>query len=247
MSDIDIVIPVYNEAENIRRVLDTLREHVRFNYRLLICYDNDNDTTLTALKDYPQDGIVYVKNQGKGALGAVMTGFSQIASDAAIVFPADDDINAPRLNQLYEQFRDGCELVAASRFMRGGSMSGCPVIKAALVRTAAFILYNFAGMPTHDPTNGLRLFSRRLIETVPIESKAGFAFSIEYLVKAHRLGWKIRECPFHWRERKAGQSRFRVFRWLPTYLQWLFYGLATTWLRRGPGTVAVNQASAQPS
>ena len=49
----------------------------------------------------------------------------------------------------------------------------------------------------------------------------GFAYSIELLVKAHRLGWPIAEVPFLWHERKAGQSRFRTLRWLPAYLRWL--------------------------
>ena len=97
-------------------------------------------------------------------------------------------------------------------------MEGCPWLKAVLVRTAAFFMYHIARVPTRDASNGLRLFSRRVLDEIPIESKVGFAYSIELLVKAHRLGWPIAETPFLWRERKAGQSRFRTIRWLPQYL-----------------------------
>ena len=74
---------------------------------------------------------------------------------------------------------------------------------------------------------------------IPIESTSGFAYSIELLVKCHRLGWKVGEVPVSWYERKAGQSRFRVLRWLPQYLRWFFYAFATTYLRRGPDTVTL--------
>ena len=81
-----------------------------------------------------------------------------------------------------------------------------------------------ARVPTHDATNGLRLFSRRVVQQIPVESEAGFTYSIELLVKVHRLGWPIAETPFLWRERTAGQSRFRVLKWLPGYLRWVASG-----------------------
>jgi glycosyltransferase involved in cell wall biosynthesis len=237
--EVDIVIPVYNERENIGRVLDSFKASMRFKYRVLICYDNDDDNTLLALKNYPLEGfqMEYVKNQGSGVLGAVMTGLGLVTAPAVIVFPADDDINAPRLNHLYEKFKEGCDIVVASRFMKGGNMVGCPLVKEILVRAAGFMLHRIALVPTHDPTNGLRLFSRRLIRTIHIESRVGFAFSIEYLVKAHRLGLKIDEAPFSWIERQSGKSRFRTLRWIPQYSRWLFYALATTWLFHSSRTV----------
>ena len=116
-------------------------------------------------------------------------------------------------------------------------MVGCPWLKAVLVRAAAFSLYHFARLPARDATSGFRLFSRRVIDTIPVESDSGFVYSIELLVKAHRLGWRIGEVPAQWIERQQGQSRFRALRWLPAYLRWYFYPFATTWLRRGPRTV----------
>ena len=115
-------------------------------------------------------------------------------------------------------------------------MEGCPWLKAALVRTAAFTLHFFARLPTRDATNGLRMFSRRVISEVSIESTEGFVYSLELLVKAHRLGWPVGEVPAVWFERAKGQgaSRFRVLRWLPAYLRWYRYAFATTYLRGRP-------------
>jgi hypothetical protein len=155
----------------------------------------------------------------------------QTTAPYVLTSPADDDYNAARFNALVEKAAEGCDIVCASRFMPGGSMVGCRWSKAILVRLAAFLLYHFGRLPTHDPTNGLRLFSRRVINEIPNESHVGWAFSLEWLVKCHRLGWRIAELPAEWRERKAGSSRFRILGWMPEYLKWFFYGFATTWLR----------------
>jgi dolichol-phosphate mannosyltransferase len=241
--ELDIVIPVYNEGGNIIRVLDSLREHVRTSFRILICYDHDEDDTIEALRrmDLQELALALVKNRRRGVLGAILTGFEESRAPSVLVFPADDDYNAPNLDRMVEKFRDGCEIVAASRFLPGGCMTGCPWLKAALVRSSAWALHYLARVPTHDPSNGFRLFSRRVLETVPIESTVGFAYSIELLVKCHRLGWKIGEVPVSWHERKAGRSRFRVVRWLPQYLRWFFYAFATTYLRRGSGSVTLKR------
>ena len=111
-------------------------------------------------------------------------------------------------------------------------MEGCRWPKAICVRAASWFIHNVVRVPVHDATNGLRLFSRRVLAQVPIESSEGFAYSLELLVKVHRLGWPMAETPFLWQERQAGGSRFRLFRWLPRYLRWVGYGLATTVLRR---------------
>jgi hypothetical protein len=81
-----------------------------------------------------------------------------------------------------------------------------------------------------------------VLDEIPIESKVGFAYSIELLVKAHRLRWPIAEVPVSWFERKAGKSRFRTLGWLPQYSRWVFYALATTFLMRGPDSVRRHHA-----
>ena len=248
MADLDIVIPVYNEGYNIIAVLEGLRAAVRTPFHVLICYDRDDDDTLTALRHYegPQFPLTAVKNRGVGAHGAVLTGFAASSAPAVLMFPADDTVNGPILDRMYEKIRDGCEIVAASRFMPGGSMNGCPWVKAVLVRTAAFTLHYFARIPTHDPTNGFRMFSRRVLDQIEIESSRGFTYSLELLVKAHRMGWKIGEVPAVWNERTRGSSRFRVFRWAGAYLTWYFYAFRTTWLRQRPDTVPLRSQRLPP-
>ena len=85
--------------------------------------------------------------------------------------------------------------------MVGGSMVGCPWLKALFVRVGNFTLYHLARLPTQDASNGFRLFSRRTMDEIVIESDRGFCYSIELLVKCHRLGWQIGEVPARWIKR----------------------------------------------
>jgi hypothetical protein len=173
-----------------------------------------------------------------------MAGFAASTAPLVVVFPADDDFNAGILDRMVELAQpnraEACDIVCASRFMPGGEMRGCPWLKAVLVRAGAFTLYHFARLPTHDPSNGFRMFSRRAIDRIRVESDRGFCYSLELLVKAHRLGWKVGEVPALWFERKRGASRFNVLGWLPDYFRWYRYAFATTFLRRGSGSVTLN-------
>ena len=233
---LDIVIPVYNEGANILKTLQSLTREVKTPLRVLICYDREDDDTLPAIRDNREAlgslAIEFVRNRGKGALEAVLSGFAASDAPFVLMFPADDDYNAGMLDAMVQMAEAGSDIVCASRFMAGGSMIGCPWLKAVLVRAGNFTLYHLARLPTHDASNGFRLFSRRVINQIPIESDRGFCYSIELLVKVHRLGWRIGEVPANWFERKQGSSRFRVLNWLPLYLRWYRYAFATTYLGR---------------
>ena len=241
--ELDIVIPVYNEGRNIVATLAALKRSVTTPARVLICYDHAEDDTLPAIHANAQAhaglAVEFVRNRGRGAHAAVMTGFAASTAPFVLMYPADDDTNAAMLDRMVALAQAGCDIVCASRFMPGGAMVGCPLLKAALVRSANFTLRHVARLPTTDASNGFRMFSRRVVERIPVESEAGFCYSIELLVKAHRLGWRIAEVPVRWFERRHGASRFQVIKWLPAYLRWYAYAFATTFLRRPPRTVTL--------
>src|SRR6516165_6159180 len=215
--ELDIVIPVYNEGRNIVAVLAALKRAVATPARVLICYDHAEDDTLPAIRANPQAyaglPVEFVRNHtGRGVHGAVTTGFAASTAPFVLMFPADDHVNAPMLDRM-----------------------------VALVRSANFTLRHVARLPTTDASNGFRMFSRRAIDRIEVESQVGFCYSIELLVKAHRLGWRIAEVPVTWIERESGESRFRVLKWLPAYLRWYGYAFATTFLRRPPRTVTLKE------
>ena len=133
---------------------------------------------------------------------------------------------------MYEIYLNGSEIVVASRFIKGGSMKNCPLLKEIIVRLASATLYFLSSIPVQDASNGFRLFSRKLLNLVTIDSVVGFAYSLELLVKCDRLKMKISEIPAQWEERSEGQSRFKVLKWLPQYTKWYIYGLSSTWLNK---------------
>jgi glycosyltransferase involved in cell wall biosynthesis len=238
---LDIVVPVYNEGANILRTLTAIEKDLATPARVLICYDMDSDDTLPAIEKnrslFRKLQIQFVRNRGDYAHGAIMTGFAESVAPFVLVMPADDHYNAGIVDAMVRKAEAGCEIVCGSRFMPGGRMVGCPWLKAFLVRAGSFSLHHIARLPARDASNGFRLFSRRVLDDIPIESESGFCYSIELLVKAHRLGWPIGEVPAQWFERQHGTSRFKVLSWLPAYLRWYGYAFATTFLRRRPETV----------
>jgi dolichol-phosphate mannosyltransferase len=241
---LDIVVPVYNEDSNVLSMLHSLKRNVHANFRVLICYDMDHDTTLPILASLPpgEFSIRLVKNPQQGPHSAVRAGFAVSKAPMVLVYMADDDYNSNIIDIMIKKIYEGYDVVVASRFMPGGEMKNCSSrVKELVTRIGAFMVYRFGGVGVHDPTNAFRLYSRRVIEMIEIESSQGFTFSIELLVKTLRLGWRVTEVPAQWLERNDKPSRFRVFAWMPYYLPWALYAMATRWLKRGPETVTVRE------
>ncbi len=231
---LEIIIPIYNEGSKVLELMELFKKKIKINFKILFCYDDASDNIFDyedELKKFDFD-IEFIKNPSQGPCSAIKEGFSVGVSDCVIVYPCDDFINVELINKMHHLFLTGKDIVAASRFMKGGSMKGCPLIKSILVRSASFTLYHLSSIPIKDASNGFRLFSRKLLNEVNVESKVGFAYSLELLVKCNRLNYAISEIPAQWEERSEGSSRFKVFKWLPQYLRWYIYGLSTTWLRK---------------
>tara|TARA_B100001123_G_scaffold343158_1_gene389609 strand:+ start:37 stop:774 length:738 start_codon:yes stop_codon:yes gene_type:complete len=236
---LEILVPVYNEGESIVNLLKLFNKYIKTEFRVLFCYDKDDDDIFQFKKRFKEFSfeIELVKNPLQGPCEAIKKGLYFGNSDCVIVYPADDFLNCGLVDDMYKKFTEGNDIVVASRFIKGGSMKNCPIIKSILVRLASSSLYLLSSIPVRDASNGFRLFSRKLLVRVNIESKVGFAYSLELLSKCNRLKFNIAEIPAQWEERSEGSSRFKIFSWLPQYLRWYFYGLGTTWLKRSPEDV----------
>ena len=116
--------------------------------------------------------------------------------------------------------------------MKGGSQTGGPLLKGLMSRTAGLTLHWFAGLPTHDATNSFKLYRKSYLESVTVESTGGFELGLELTVKAYRQGRKICEVPTSWTDRTAGESHFKIMKWLPSYLKWYFHAFKTRLLGR---------------
>ena len=229
-SDIDILIPVFNENEIIVKKIKNIQSVLKYNYKIFICYDYDEDPTLKIIKEtFPNSlNILFIKNFSQGFNNALISGFKSSKAEAIIIFMADDHINHNSINLCYEKFQEGFQVVCPSRFIKGGQMIGNPFLKGALTKITSFFLFNFTSFPIKDPTNSFRLFEKKLINEVTIESNKGFTLSLELTAKAHRLGYKIIEIPTIWIEREKGKSRFKLISFIVPYTKWLFYIIKTS-------------------
>ena len=233
-NELDILIPVFNEDETIIETIKNILSAVNLDYRILVCYDYEEDPTLEIIKKkFPNnEKILFIKNFSKGFNSAITSGFQNSSAQAIVVFMADDHTNHNLINLCYEKFNEGYDMVCPSRFVKGGKMIGNPFLKALLTRLVSFFLFYFTTFPIKDPTNSFRLFSKKLINNVKIESDKGFTLSLELAAKAHRLGYKMIEIPTIWKERNKGKSRFKLFSFIPPYLKWFFYIIKTSFFKK---------------
>lgn len=222
---ISVVVPVYNEHDSIATCLLRLDAALAGEaHEILVCYDFDEDTTLSAIaamKDRPAS-VRLVKNTiGRGAANALRAGFAAAQGDVVVTSMADlsdpPEI-VPRMAALMR--REKLAVVSGSRYMPGGSQSGGPLLKRTLSHAAGVSLDWIAGIGTKDATNNFRAYSKEYLDSVTIESRAGFEIALELTVKAHLSGRRVGEIPSSWVDRSAGKSRFRLWKWLPSYLGW---------------------------
>jgi glycosyltransferase involved in cell wall biosynthesis len=224
-----VVVPVYNEGDNIGPVLRRFVAAVTTRPReIIIVYDFDADTTVPAVRalqpEMPE--VRLVRNDlGRGVLNAIKAGLGAAQAPNILVMMADGSDEPQAIDSMVRKANAGAELVSASRYMRGGRQIGGPILKRLMSRAAGLSLHWVGGIPTHDPTNNFKLYSRRLLEAVTIESAAGFELALELTVKAHALGMQVVEVPTTWRDRTAGESKFRLWEWMPHYLHWYGYGM----------------------
>lgn len=228
MCDVILVMPVYNEGENIQTTLSLLDDRLTVSAETWLVYDTDDDTTISAtqqLKGYTRIPFKYVKNKyGCGALNAIKTGLEEASAELIVVTMADLSDPPEVINTMVEAAeRYQADIVCASRYMRGGKQYGGPRLKGFLSRTAGLLLCWVTRLPTHDPTNSFKLYRKSFLKTVTIESTGGFELGIELVVKARAMGRTIVEVPTVWRDRVAGTSNFKLWKWLPNYLHWFFY------------------------
>lgn len=224
---LSIVMPVYNEGEVIEETIKRVETSVKTPHELLIIYDMDEDTTIGPVKKlqtkYPN--VKLVKNvYGRGALNALKTGLQKARGQAVCIMMADLTDDPEVLNQMIEKYNQGYDVVAASRYMKGGHQVGGPFLKQFMSRVAGISLHYLVGLPTHDATNSFRLYSKKFLNKAKIQSDGGFELALELTVKAYFSGFKVTEVPTTWTY-LAKESRFYLKKWLPKYLKWYFWAI----------------------
>jgi dolichol-phosphate mannosyltransferase len=225
-----IIVPVYNEGENISATLTAVEEQVKTAHKIYIVFDFDDDNTLPVAVKLREAGlpIEFVRNLDAGVANAIKTGLRSVNADFLLVTMADLSDDYSVVDKMCDLVSQGYDIVCGSRYMRGGKQIGGPFFKKLLSRTAGLTLKYLTGMPVHDVTNSFKLYRKTMVDNIEIQSESGFEIGMEIVVKAYFSGYKITELPCTWTDRQAGRSRFRLFKWLPKYLRWYFFALKKT-------------------
>ena len=224
--ELSIVIPVYNEPDNIGPTLRRITEQVRTPHEVLVVYDFDADTTVPVVREL-QPSLPSVRLQrndiGRGVLNAMKAGIAGSSGPLVLITMADGSDEMDRVDDMVALGQRGAAVVAGSRYMKGGRQIGGPPLKRTLSRAAGLSLHWLAGVPIHDATNNFKLYRRDFLDSVTIESTGGFELALELTAKASRSRLPMAEVPTTWRDRTAGESRFSLRSWLPKYLRWYFH------------------------
>tara|TARA_B100001250_G_C19595132_1_gene698094 strand:+ start:92 stop:796 length:705 start_codon:yes stop_codon:yes gene_type:complete len=224
---LDIVIPVYNEDENIIKLVKELEKKIVCDFRILICYDNESDSTLNYLKqkNIIKKEILFIKNPKQGPNTAIIEGIKSSIAEIILVYMADDFSNINLINKMTDLIEKGNDLIIPSRFVQGGEMIGAKKLKKAVTLGGSYLIYYIGRIPFKDCTNAFKMFSADVKNKINLETKIGFTFALELVIKSYLLKLKIVEIPSSWIELKNRKSNFKMIKWLPHYIYWLLYAM----------------------
>ncbi len=211
-----MIIPTFNEKENITDILKAIFEQQK-GYHILVVDDNSPDGTASIVKSlfdaYPQQ-LFMLERPGKQGLGtAYIHGFRwALEKGYQFIFEMDADFSHDPidLERLYEACKfNGADVAVGSRYVPGGMIENWPSDRHIYSKGGAFYTRILTGMPVKDPTAGFICYTSKVLETINLNAIQfiGYAFQIEMKFAAWKLGFKITEIPIVFRDRKKGNSK----------------------------------------
>jgi dolichol-phosphate mannosyltransferase len=220
---VSIVIPVYQEGENIVACLERILREVTLPCEVLCVHDTPDDSTVAYVqKINEEDGRVrpVLNTYGAGPANAIRFGIDAAEAAVAVVTMADGSDDPRQIDDLARLVDRGVVVAAASRYMPGGQQVGGPRLKRMMSKWAGRSLHWFARVGTRDATNSFKAYSTDFVRSVGIDSRTGFEIGLELTAKATRLRLPVAELPTIWLDRQLGESQFDLGRFLPGYLRW---------------------------
>jgi len=212
--DVWLVVPTYNEADNIEPLVRAVREHLPASRRVLIVDDGSPDGTgeIADRVAAAHDDVEVLHRAAKGGLGpAYVAGFQRaLAAGARLVAQMDADFShapadLPRLLAALE----GADLVLGSRYVPGGGVTDWGPLRRMISRGGSAYARLVLGVGIRDLTGGFKVYRREVLEAIDLPSLAalGYAFQVETTYRALRAGFRVAEVPIVFRDRRVGQSK----------------------------------------
>ena len=211
-----VIIPTYNEKENIENIIRAVMA-LDGEYAILVIEDGSPDGTASIVKRLQQEfqeRLFMIERSGKLGLGtAYLTGFKWcIAHGYDYIFEMDADFshNPDDLPKLYEACRSqGADLAIGSRYCDGISVINWPIGRIIMSYYASVYVRTVLGMKIYDTTAGFKCYKRKVLETIDLDNvqMKGYGFQIEMKYTAFKLGFKLQEVPIIFANRTEGTSK----------------------------------------
>ncbi len=208
-----VVVPTYNEADNVRLITQRVRRAVP-SVDILVADDNSPDGTGAIADDIAaSDNHVFVLHRaGKEGLGAAyVAGFAWAKDkgyDAVVEMDADGSHAPEELHKLLDTLRDN-DAVLGTRYIPGGSVHNWPVHRLLLSRGGNIYIRMALGMPFKDATGGYRAYRMAVLDAIDVATVAstGYSFQVELAWRTYRQGFRMAEVPITFTEREHGVSK----------------------------------------
>ena len=206
---ITVVIPTYNERENIKKLLPGIFRTLK-NAEVIVVDDNSQDGTADAIRAMKLGSVRLISRPGKMGIGsAYKTGFRAARGD--IIFEMDADLShSPAfMPKMLRAINEGADIVVGSRYMPGGSIVGWGFYRKTVSKAANVLSHMLLGLGVNDVTSGFRAYRRTALESINMDEieSDGYSFQLEILCKLYRKGFKVKEVPIKFEDRKVGQSK----------------------------------------
>jgi dolichol-phosphate mannosyltransferase len=209
-----LVLPTYNEAENIEAFVAAVREQLPASRRLLIVDDSSPDGTgeIADRLAAEHDDVEVLHRPVKEGLGpAYLAGFRRaLAAGAELIVEMDSDFSHdPAYLPGLIAAADDADLVLGSRYVPGGGVSDWGPTRRLISRGGSAYARRVLRLPVRDLTGGFKCFRRRVLEAIDLDSVSarGYAFQIELTYRAMKAGFRVVEVPIVFRERRLGSSK----------------------------------------
>ena len=216
MSDSLIIIPTFNEKENIESIIKKVFS-LKKQFNILIVDDNSLDGTAkivkTLQKTYPKKLFIEERSKKLGLGTAYIHGFKwALKKDYEFIFEMDADFshNPDDLIKLYDVVKNNNgDLAIGSRYVKGVNIVNWPMSRLLLSFFASKYVKIITGMPIHDSTAGFKCYKKKILQTIELDKIqfVGYAFQIEMKFKAWKYGFRIVEVPVIFTDRKEGVSK----------------------------------------
>jgi len=216
MSDSIIIIPTYNEKENIEKIIRKVFS-LEKSFHILIIDDGSPDGTADIVKSLQKEyksNLHIEERKGKLGLGtAYIHGFKwALRKDYNFIFEMDADFshNPNDLLRLFDACsNNGSDVAIGSRYVKGVSIVNWPMIRLLMSFFASKYVKFITGMPIHDSTAGFKCYKRKVLETIKLDDIQfiGYAFQIEMKFKAWKYGFNVTETPVIFTDRTEGTSK----------------------------------------